>query len=166
MLQIIPKIPFFVWPIFTVLLLAGLRARKPNAVPLYTLLLLPAIFLVWSFISFFEKYEGPQAAIFWALSLATGFFLGFSHIQKTPLQFDKQKRAVLMPGSWIPLILSMSIFFSKFSIGILNGIYPHLNGSNLFLCIELFTALITGIFAGRGLACLLKYRAAPSAETI
>lgn len=86
--------------------------------------------------------------------------MGFSHMQKLKLRFDKEKKKVEMPGSWIPLMLSMSIFSSKFSIGMMSSMLPHLNGSILFLGLELFATIILGIFAGRGIGCLMRYRAA------
>lgn len=159
MLQIITKIPVFVWPLFVILLLSGLRARKTSAVPLAVLLLIPSIFFGWSLFSFFGKYATDSLAIlFWLLCLGMGVFIGFSHMQKLELQFDKQKKKVEMPGSWIPLMLSMSIFTSKFSIGMMSSMMPHLNGSLLFLGLELFSTIILGIFAGRGINCLMRYR--------
>ncbi|MBA2369830.1 MAG: hypothetical protein H0V82_12560 [Candidatus Protochlamydia sp.] len=159
MLQIITKIPVFVWPLFAILLLSGLRARKTNEVPLAVLLLIPSIFFGWSLFSFFGKYAtNPLAIFFWFLCLGVGFFIGFSHMQKLKLQFDKQKKKVEMPGSWIPLMLSMSIFTAKFAIGMMGSMLPHLNESFLFLGLELFSTIILGIFAGRGVNCLVRYR--------
>lgn len=161
MQQIITKIPIFVWPLFTILLLGGLKARKASAVPIAALLLIPSIFLSWSLFSFFGKCStNPLAILFWILCLGLGFLIGFLHMQRLNLQFDKQKKQVEMPGSWIPLILSMSIFTSKFSIGMMSSMTPHLNGSLLFLGLELFSTLILGIFAGRRINCLMRYRAA------
>lgn len=160
MLQIITKTPVFVWPLFVILLLSGLRARKTNEVPLAVLLLIPSLFFGWSLFSFFGTYAtDPLAILFWPLCVGAGFFIGFSHMQRLKLQFDKQKKKVEMPGSPIPLMLSMSIFTSKFSIGMMGAMLPHLKGSLLFLGLELFSSLILGIFAGRGINCLLRYRA-------
>jgi len=161
MLQIITKIPVFVWPLFAILLLGGLKARNANAVPIAVLLLIPSIFFGWSLFSFFGKYgTNPLAILFWLLCLGLGFLIGFLHMQRLSLQFNRQKKKVEMPGSWIPLMLSMSIFTSKFSIGMMSSMMPHLNGSLLFLGIELFSAIILGIFAGRGVNCLMRYRTA------
>lgn len=166
MLQIITKIPLFVWPVFAILLLTGLKARKSSAVPLPVLLLIPSIFFGWSLFSFFGKYgTSPLTILFWILCLSLGFLIGFLHMQSMNLQFDKQKIKVEMPGSYIPLLLSMSIFTSKFSIGMMSGMMPHLNGSLLFLGLELFSTLILGIFAGRGINCLKRYRSASAVIT-
>lgn len=161
MLQIITKIPVFVWPLFAILLLSGLRARKTSTVPLALLLLIPSVFFMWSLFSFFGKYvTNPLAILFWFVCLGTGFFVGFSHIQKLKIQFDKEKKKVEMPGSWIPLILSMSIFSSKFSMGMMSSMFPHLSQSLLFLGLELFVTLILGICMGRGIGCFMRYKAA------
>ncbi len=164
MLQIITKIPVFIWPLFVMLLLGGLKARKTSMVPLFLLLLIPSIFFIWSFFSFFGKYGSDFVSIFlWILCLGIGLLIGFSYMQKLKLRFDKQKKRVEMPGSWLPLILSMLIFTSKFSIGIIGSISPHLSKSTLFLTLELFATIILGIFVGRGIGCLVRYRAASDA---
>lgn len=159
MLQIITKVPIYVWPLFLILLLGGLKARKTSSVPLAVLLLIPSIFFTWSLFSFFGKYGSEfTSIIFWVACLALGFFIGFLHILKLGLRFDKQKKKVEMPGSWIPLLLSMSIFISKFSVGMMSSMLPHLNDSSLFFGLELFATIILGIFAGRGIGCLWKYK--------
>ena len=159
MLKVIANIPLFVWPLFAILLMGGLKARKTNMVPLKVLMLLPAAFFGWSLFSFFGRYGSDLLAIIlWILCLGVGFYVGFSHIQRLKLRFDKKKMMVEMPGSWIPLILSMSIFTAKFSIGMMRPMLPHLEDSMLFLGLELFSSFILGIFAGRGTGCFLRYR--------
>lgn len=159
MLQIITKTPIFVWPLLAILLLGGLRARKTNVVPLAVFLVIPSIFFGFSLFSFFGKYAtNPLAILFWVLCLGSGFFIGYRHMQSLKLRFDKKKRKVEMPGSRIPLLLSMSIFTSKFSIGMMSSMLPHLNGSILFPGLELFSTIILGIFVGRGINCLMRYR--------
>lgn len=160
MLQIITKTPLFVWPLLAVLLLGGLKASKSSEVPIRMLLLIPSIFLGWSLFSFFGKYGTNLLAIlFWLLCFAMGFFIGFLHMQKLKLRFDRKKKEVEMPGSWIPLMLSMSIFISKFLIGMISSMIPYFNGLLLFLGLELFSTIILGIFAGRGINCLMRYSA-------
>jgi hypothetical protein len=155
MLQIITKAPFYVWPLFAILLATGLKARKTSIMPLAPLVILPCAFLVWSLYSFFGTYGlQPLTILFWMLCFGTGIFIGFLHMQKLNIKCEKEKRRLEMPGSWIPLLLSMSIFCSKFMIGMLSSVFPHLNGSFLLLGLELFATAVLGIFAGRGIACL------------
>jgi len=159
MLKIITNIPLFVWPLFAILLMGGLKARKTNMVPLKVLMLIPAAFFGWALFSFFGRYASDSLAVaLWILCVGVGFWIGFSHIQRLKLRFDKKKKMVEMPGSWIPLVLSMSIFTAKFSVGMMRSMLPHLQSSMLFLGLELFSTIILGIFAGRAMSCFLKYR--------
>ena len=156
MLQIIAKIPLFVWPLFILLLWAGLRARKSNPVPLIVLIAMPTFFFTWSLFSFLGNYGHDLTAILlWILCLGIGFAVGFAHMQSLELRFDKYK--VEMEGSWIPLMLSMSIFTSKFSVGMLRALRPDLSESLGLLGLELFAILIVGIFGGRGIGCMVRY---------
>lgn len=158
-LEIIDNIPVFVWPLFCILLVGGLKARKTSMVPLALLLGLPTLFFSWSTYTFFGNFGNELTPVLlWSLCLISGFSVGFTHMQRLNLLFDKQKRSVQLPGSWIPLILSMSIFSSKLSTGILSSTFPHLQGSVLLLSLELFATIILGVFAGRGIGCLFKYR--------
>lgn len=158
MLKILTNTPFFVWPLFAVLLIGGFKARKASTVSLNTLLLIPGFFFVWSFFSFFKKSSSDPLTIFlWFFCLAIGIFIGFLQMKRLHLQFDVEKRNVEMPGSWIPLILSMLIFAAKFSLGMTRSMFPHLDGSMLFLGLELFSTLILGIFQGRVICCFYRY---------
>jgi hypothetical protein len=161
MLQIINKIPLYVWPLFAVLLLGGLKAKKTSTVPLAALLFPPFIFFGWFLFSFFGDYgTDPLAILFWLLSLALGCRIGFLHMQRVDLQFDRQNKKVEIAGSWIPLILSMSIFGTKFASQMMRATMPYLHGSFLFLGLELFSTIIFGIVAGRSINCLIRYRTA------
>jgi len=57
-----------------------------------------------------------MAIILWVLCLGIGFFIGFSYVKRFNLQFDKKNKRVVMPGSYLTLILSLSI------LSILNNI--------------------------------------------
>jgi hypothetical protein len=161
MLNIITEIPIWVWPLFFILLLGGLKARKTSTVPLTMLLLIPSVFFTWGLFSFYGTHACHLISILlWLLSLALGFCVGFIHMQKLDLRFDKQQKKVQLPGSWIPLILSMAIFTTKFTLGMLTAMHPNLIGSLPLLSLELFSTFIAGIFAGRGISCLIRFRSA------
>ncbi len=166
MLQLLNGIPFFVWPIFAILLIGGLKARKTNHVPLLLLLLIPTFFLGWSVMTFFGRYlNSPLALLFWVICLGMGFFIGYFNIQKMDLSFNKKKRAVQMPGSWLPLILSMSVFTAKLSSGMIRAVAADPQPTTVILILELFATIIMGIFLGRGLSCFIRYRAESADQT-
>lgn len=158
MLKIITNIPLFFWLLFVVLLIAGLKARKTSLVPLKIHMLIPAAVGSLFFGKYFVSDYDSLMVVLWLLCLGLGFFIGFSHMKRLKIGFDRQKMMVEMPGSSVPLMLSMSVFFAKFSIGMMRALLPYLEGSLLFLGLELFSSVILGIFAGRAINCLLRYR--------
>ena len=161
MIKIITNIPLFVWPLFIILLIIGLRARKTNLVPLAILLIIPSVLFVFSFNWFFKNYgHETWSILLWIIFLAIGFLIGLLHMQKLKLRFDKQKRKVEMQGSWIPLMLAISLFTFRFTIGIIGSLFPHLEGSAVSLSLELVATTVLGISSGRGVGCLVRYQSA------
>lgn len=159
MLTILEKTPLFVWPLLAVLIWGGLRATKKNSVPINVLLVIPTGFFIWSLITFFGRFGAEGVSVLlWVVALGSGFVIGYAHMHTLNLEFIHEKKMVMMPGSWIPLMLSLSIFSAKFSIGILTGMRPQLEGSLVIFSLELFSAVILGIFAGRGIGCLKRFR--------
>lgn len=151
------SIPFYVWPLFVLLLIVGIKARKTTKVSFKRLLLLPSMLFVWSVASFFVGYGDEYKIVaLWALCLAVGIFLGFWHLQKLGLRIDKENKSVVIPGSWVPLIISMVIFTSKFLIGLLSAVFPETADSALFLSLELTAGVMLGVFWGRAAGCLEK----------
>lgn len=138
MLELLDSIPFFVWPVFCVLLIGGLKARKPHIMPLPVVLILPTLFLSWNVYSLFVNYgTNIVALLLWAICFVVGMGLGYLNIQRMNFTIDRPSKKIHLPGSWIPLSLSMSIFSAKFSLGMLNEILPHYRGSVSFLLIDL-----------------------------
>ncbi|CRX37914.1 DUF6622 family protein [Estrella lausannensis] len=165
MLTILVKTPLFVWPLLAFLIWGGVKSSKPHNLPVKTLLALPLGFFVWSLSTFLGRFgvEG-SFLLLWLTALGSGFSIGYAYMQKLNVEFIHEKKTVMMPGSWMPLILSLSIFSAKFAVGIVSSVIPQPEGSNLLLSLELFSALILGIFLGRAIGCLMRFRSrAPSA---
>lgn len=165
MLEILSKIPFFVWPLFILAIFGGLKARNTHWTPLLVLWIFPTLFFVWSLSSYFDKYGADWLTVcFWGFCFLIGVLTGMALIFKQPLRFHKQKKLVELQGSWLPLTLSMSVFASKFSIGILGGYFPELKGSALFFSLELLAVAVLGVFAGRAVICIVRYVQAKGVE--
>lgn len=151
--------------LYVFLLIMCSRSRKTNRIPLKMLPLIPGIFMIWSLFSFFDKFTDWIAIFLWIASLSVGSLIGFFHIHKQSLRFDKTKNLVEIPGSWFPLTLALCIIVSKCSVGILKLNRPHLEGSLLFWGFDLFAVIVLGIFVGRAINCFHRYRS-PYAEVI
>ena len=152
MIQTVEGTPWWVWALFALLIYLGIKAKKGGKVPLRRVLILPIVFLVWAFSSTLEG-----GLLLWLLCLGAGILIGFFLMQRTQLKFDKKKKTIVMPGSWFPLILSMVIFGAKYVLGVMQGMGPHMMGSRLSISLHLLAIFCSGIFAGRGLNCVIRY---------
>lgn len=117
-LSILTGTPWWVFVIFGYVLFIGLKATRPHTVPLMRLFILPIIFNIWSLVNFITSTYAPvfQLAL-WLGMLLLGLAIGYFIHSKRTIVVDHTAMTVHLPGSWIPLILIMSIFIVKYYFG-------------------------------------------------
>lgn len=162
LITLFTKPPLYVWPLLLTLIFAGVKARKTGTIPLKIFFVIPAFFLTWSTYTIFSRYGINFLVQFlWLVSLSLGAFLGIRIAHKLQITIDKQKNLITVPGSWLPLALSMTIFWNKFAIGMLSILSPELIESFFLLVPELVASFATGIFAGRSIGFFQRYKTTP-----
>jgi branched-subunit amino acid transport protein len=159
MIDMITHAPFYVWPLFAYLVFIGLKASKTSIISLKVLAIAPTIFCTWSFYSVLQRYgDNPLLMVLWAGSTVFGAWIVYSMMRQLPLRFDKTNRLVEMPGSWAPLVLSMSIFTIRYALGVTGALYPEFTGNWILVIPELIAAVISGMSAGRVIRCWQKFK--------
>ncbi len=148
MIEMISDAPSYVWPLLAMLLLGGWKSRKPHIISWKTLLIMPSLMFAWSLYAL-AAYYSPLSICLWALSISIGIWLGSLTTRNLSLQFDKQKHLLEIGGSWIPLILSLSIFSLRYFLGAAYGLYPHLKGHLALFAVENLATLVSGMLTGR-----------------
>lgn len=149
----------YVWPLLAYVIFIGIKARKKNVIPLKVLLIAPAIFSTWSFYSIITRYGANFFILSIALSsMLLGIYAGYLMMHKTTMRFDKLKKQVELPGSWITLILLMLLFSIKYFLGVTNALVPELAGSWILLVPEFAAIIIAGVLVGRVVSCWQKYQ--------
>lgn len=152
MLNILSNIPVWVFPLFILLLVVGLRASKDRQVPIIIIYLMPCLGLltlrnimmlsppVWIWI---------VAAIAYALGTSFGLRWQPGKIIARSTRFAHIK------GEWLTLTAMMIIFWAGFANGFLSEVAPAVASSALFAaCFAAVTCLPAGQFLGRALATL------------
>ena len=148
MLDIISEAPFFVWPVLALLLWKGWRARKTYTITWKDLTILPLAMLIWTTYSIIKNYD-LISILPWSISVGMGIALGMLLVRKNALRFDKKKKLIEFPGSWVLMVLFLSIFSLRFFLGATYGMHPELKGSIKLLVVENLATIVSAIFLGR-----------------
>lgn len=156
LIQILARTPSWVFALFAALLALGLSQARARRVPLVRALFLPAAMVGlsgWGVASAFGGGGGPLAT--W---LAAGLLSGalvFRSPVHPEVRYDAMQRRFLLPGSWVPLMLILGIFCTRYAVGVSLAMHPSLAVDNGFaLTTSAVYGAFSGVFAGRALALL------------
>jgi hypothetical protein len=154
--QIISGAPWWVYVLFVILVIIGIKATKPSTVAIQRLIVLPIVFIAWSLYNLYQNVSlgFPSLIVWWVLSLGFGIYLGYNAVNSWKIHSDRRKKTVTIPGNYSTLILVISIFVLSFFWGYF---YATLESVPfwIYLADTISLTLIKGVFVGRG-ACFLK----------
>lgn len=151
MFGILWEIPWWVYVLFIFLMRVGIESLKTRWISLYKLAIFPSIVTFFSIRAVFININfNAFNLICWIVPLLIFFALGWRAIFNLPLQFDKEKKAVLMPGSWTTLAMILVIFCVKFYFNYSLAIDPALAEDTFFeLTLHAVQGALSGMFLGR-----------------
>lgn len=144
---ILNGVPLWVWPLFVVLLLFGLRATKQRRVPVWVSYLLPLMGLL----SINTAAQTGNTSLVWGMFCA-GYIAGtaLGYVLQRRWIILKEEGRITLAGEWVTLITMMTIFLANFVAGTLKAINPELYQSNGFIVVFVFLiACASGVFFGR-----------------
>ncbi|OOG39124.1 hypothetical protein B0B52_15810 [Polaromonas sp. A23] len=163
--QILINTPLWVWGLLAALLVLGFGQTRSRTVGLARIVILPlglGAFSLYGTISAFGT--SPTVLGSW---LATAVLLVLV-VTQLPLpagaRYDNASRKFQLPGSWIPMVLIMAIFLTKYVVGVSLVMHPELKvHANFSLAIGTLYGVFSGIFAGRAIRLVrLALRPAPT----
>ncbi len=157
--KIISMIPWWVLPIFVLLVFRGLQAAKPNQSSIFTLPIITGVlflYFVYKVVNF-----GPVLTlslilshIFLPIFLGMGF--GYLFISNKPIAVNKARMAITETGSYWFLAIFMTIFTVKFFFGFLHATNPLLASKLAAIESLAFPGGVLGILLGRTIS-IWKY---------
>ena len=120
MSTILVMTPFWVWLILLFLAIRGIKAMRPNSVPLSGILILPVVFTVWAGIGLSKFGHVALALEIWlVLGLIVGLALGvaiFKGLQG--YRYDRHTQHIHRPGTVRMLLISLLAFVCKFAVAV------------------------------------------------
>jgi len=157
-LRIVEHTPLWAFALFAVLVMFGLQALKPRTLPIWRLLIVPAVFVSWGAISLATRSAAfPILILDWAITAAIGFGAAWLTTRLDGVQFDHARGLVQMPGSALPLIRNLLIFAAKYGLTAAMTVAPALQSALLPWDIGV-SGLSAGYFLGWLFCFAVLYR--------
>jgi len=162
--QIISHTPLYVWALLAFLMYRGYLASKDREATLRNLAIIPGVMLVLSIQGILGKFGGSDVALVaWAAGAIASTALTWTLVDASRITADRSKGTLHQRGSWIPLMLMLSIFVVKYAVAIVSAMHPELNDSGTFMfAVCILFGLFNGIFFGRLLRCAAVYFQQPA----
>lgn len=154
--QILAGTPLWVWALLAGLVALGLsqiRTRRAGLARAMALPLAMGTLSIYGTVSAFGATATVLAC--WALAAALALALVLRQPLPTGARYDAGRREFEQPGSWVPLLLILGIFCTKYAVGILLALHPEQHAhTSLALPVAALYGFFSGLFAGRSLRLL------------
>ena len=164
-MSILLKAPLWVWPLLALLVVLGLRSTRPRELSEASVFVWPAIMTALSVYSIAATYGAhPLALGSWLSGMIAAILIGrMVTLGSGAARYDRKTGTFHVPGSWVPLVLLLAVFWSRFAIGVAKTRFPHVLGTPQFLTTAgLALGLCSGLFAARSLALISLRRSSRS----
>jgi hypothetical protein len=144
------------------LLWVGAKRLQPGVRALAKIWVTPAIFIAWGLIGLFQR-RGDFSAVLgsWLIGALLGAALGLA--VGIPMQADRVRKLVLLPGSPLPLLRILIIFGAHYGLRVAAALHPQHSDSYLTWDIYVSGAS-AGYFLGWSARFINGYRRAPSVD--
>jgi len=158
--QMLINTPVWVWALLAFLIVRGMMAGVSRETSIRRLFIIPLAMLALSIHGIAASFgTDPFAAPVWLASTAAGTALAWALFSLDSVSVHPERGSVFQQGSWMPLVLMMSIFLVKYGVNVVLHVAPHArHDSGFVIAVCMLYGLFNGIFFGRLLRILAIYR--------
>jgi hypothetical protein len=151
LVQILSHTPIWVYALFFVLLAFGLMQTRTRTVSTIPALLLPAGMIALSLAginSSFGLKTIPLTA--WGVAAVTATVVGYVFFRDRRIHREATNGKFFIPGSWVPLVVMMAIFFTKYVYAVMNAFNAEAVSTPLFIgALCAVYGVLSGYFSSR-----------------
>jgi hypothetical protein len=162
--QIIIHTPLWVWAMLAFLVYRGWAATADRESPLLKVALIPLLLLALSLHGLYGQSHADAPALTAAALAALGCgVLSWTVAGRAGIVAHPARGTVWLRGSWLPLLMMVSIFAVKYAVAVLQALHStYVQGAVFTLAISLLYGLFMGVPMGRLLRIVHLYRQAQS----
>ncbi|WP_426212520.1 DUF6622 family protein [Massilia sp. TWP1-3-3] len=162
LIQILSHTPLYVWAILALLIYRGIVALRDREMAVRKMFIIPVIMLALSLQDIVAKFgTGLLPLSAWAGGALVMTLLVWK-LSSAGISAGADAGNVRVHGSWVPLVLMMAIFCTKYATAVTLAVEPHAKGNALFSTVVcVLFGVFNGYFLGRlarNLKCLQLLR--------
>ena len=153
-IAIVQHAPRWVWFLLVALIALGVSLSFPRRVSLRRAILVPAAMVTLSFYGVVSVFaQTPLALVAWAVGVAAALAGARAMRLWQGIAWSPADARVILPGSWVPLLLIVTLFGIKFGVGASLAMNPALaREAGFAAAVGLLYGGFSGVFLARGLA--------------
>ena len=151
-LSIVQHAPRWVWFLLAALLALGVSLSLPRRMSLRRAIVVPVAMVTLSLASVVSAFsQTPLALVAWAVGIAAALAATSALGLWRGIVWSAGDARLVVPGSWLPLLLMVTLFAIKFCVGVLLAMTPALAYEAGFAAsVGLAYGAFNGFFFGRG----------------
>ncbi len=161
LLQILQRTPPWVFALFALLIAFGILQSRTRQVSLARVAILPLVLIGLSLSGLLGTFGANGFAIAaWVAAVLAALLLNRTVQWPRKVAYSAGTRGFLVEGSWLPLAVMMTIFFTRYAVAVALAMRPEL-AATLWLPVAVSAAygLMSGAFFARALRILGARRA-------
>ena len=161
--------PTWVWGLLATLTALGLSQARDRSASLARIALLPismTALALWGTVSAFggSTQFGP-VLLAWLTAAVAALAAVAPFAPPAGTRYDPATRSFSLPGSWVPLLLILGVFLTKYVVGVELAMQPSLAHDGQYtLVVGTLYGAFSGLFSGRTIR-LWRLTARPGAST-
>jgi hypothetical protein len=148
--QVLSHTPQWVWLVLVLIVALGCYGLRRRVINPWRLAILPLIGIGTSASGIAQSAEPALAMAGWGIGLLAALPLGYAIGRLREVRHLDDGRLELA-GGWFMLLFGISIFFTRYALGVLFGVMPWLRGQPLWI---LASGGVGGVVAGIGMGWL------------
>ena len=121
-------------------------------------MILPSLLTLWTLFVLYERWHGYWSdAGYGILALVCGALIGWQLIRYWKIQVDREHKILILPGSWLTLVLALLMFSVRYGFGFYYDTRPVITHP-VFIADLVISGVLMGMFIGRAINLWNRYR--------